>query len=267
MKPDKYRQRLRAGAADDRLRRQIATEAARRLLAPSGELAQEPTPTEYYNAKRRAAAVLGHRVRPGDLPSDSEVRQQIAALRRRPSAVLDHGPEPSGDEPALLADHLDRFAIYRMRLAPLETVKQDPRSHPEGDALYHSLQVFELARRARPYDEELLLAALLHHVGKAIDPRDPVAATLDALRGTLTERTAWLIAHLPDLSSRSPHPPGSKERAALEASEHFEDLLLLHELDEAGRVVGAQVGTIDEALDALRELQEEHDLRESDREP
>jgi len=41
-------------------------------------------------------------------------------------------------------------------------VEQPPQYHPEGDALYHSLQVFELAREARPYDEEFLLAALLH---------------------------------------------------------------------------------------------------------
>ena len=45
-----------------------------------------------------------------------------------------------------MADHLDRFAIYKMRLQPLEAVKQNARYHPEGDALYHSLQVFELAR-------------------------------------------------------------------------------------------------------------------------
>ena len=63
-----------------------------------------------------------------------------------------------------------------MLLLPLETVKQNPAYHPEGDALYHSLQVFDLARDALPYDEEFQLAALLHDVGKAIDPRDHVAA-------------------------------------------------------------------------------------------
>ena len=74
-------------------------------------------------------------------------------------------------------------------------MKQSPKYHPEGDVLYHLLQVFELARDARPYDEEFLLAALLHDVGKGIDPADHVGAALQALEGSITERTAFLIEH------------------------------------------------------------------------
>src|SRR5581483_6606516 len=59
----------------------------------------------------------------------------------------------------------DPYHLYRMLLLPLENVRQSPQYHPEGDVLYHSLQVFELAREHRPYDEEFLLAALLHDVG------------------------------------------------------------------------------------------------------
>ena len=94
-----------------------------------------------------------------------------------------------------LEDHIDRFTLFRILLEPLEGVKQSPKYHPEGDALYHSLQVFELARDERPYDEEFLLAALLHDVGKAIDPSDHVGAALEALEGSISERTAWLIEH------------------------------------------------------------------------
>ena len=72
---------------------------------------------------------------------------------------------------------------------------QRPQSHPEGDALYHSLQVFELAREELPYDEEFLLAALLHDVGKGLDPQDHIGAALEALDGHITPRTAWFIEH------------------------------------------------------------------------
>src|SRR5215212_7284739 len=99
------------------------------------------------------------------------------------------------EEVETLEDHINRFELYRMLLQPLEGVKQSPKHHPEGDALYHSLQVFELARAERAYDEEFLLAALLHDVGKAIDPSDHVTAGLAALEGTITPRTAFLIAN------------------------------------------------------------------------
>ncbi|MEZ4306893.1 MAG: hypothetical protein R3F14_02435 [Polyangiaceae bacterium] len=35
-------------------------------------------------------------------------------------------------------------------LLGLRGVRQDPRYHPEGDALFHSLQVFDAARRETP---------------------------------------------------------------------------------------------------------------------
>src|ERR671929_1252663 len=97
-------------------------------------------------------------------------------------------------------------------LDALAGVKQSPRHHPEGDALYHSLQVFELAREERPYDEEFLLAALLHDVGKAIDPSDHVAAAMQALEGSITERTAWLIAHHMEAQALRSGTLGTKAR-------------------------------------------------------
>ena len=90
---------------------------------------------------------------------------------------------------------IDRFRTYELLLTPLEQVSEPPDEHPEGDVLYHSLQVFELARQWRPYDEEFLTAALLHDVGKAIDRRNHVAAGLEALAGAVSPRTAWLIEH------------------------------------------------------------------------
>jgi hypothetical protein len=263
---DKFRKRYQAPSGNDRLRRQIALEAARRMydaIGPetsdrTGPL-RDATEAQFYAAKRKAAAVLGHRVRPGDLPSDSEVREQVLALVRSRSGE----PEPGSadDEPdevvVAMSDHLDRFTIYRMRLGPLETVKQNPRRHPEGDALFHSLQVFELAREARPYDEEFILAALLHDVGKAIDPQDPIAAAVETLRGAVTERTLWLIEHLKDIAAPRDRPLSFRTRRTLDASEDLDDLKLLRDLDLAGRVPGASVSTIDEALGYIRGLERE----------
>jgi hypothetical protein len=271
MRPDQFKKHRQTPKADDRARRQIAVEAARRMMAtigpgpgdPSGRL-RDATEAEFYAAKRKAAAVLGRPVRPGDLPSDSEVREALLTLIRdakaNPIAPLADQPEPApGEELARLADHVDRFAVYRLRLGPLEAVKQDPRRHPEGDALYHSLQVFELARRARPYDEEFLLAALLHDVGKGIDPTDPVDAAREALRGAVTDRTLALIENLRafKLARDKPGAP-----PPVDDPDTLEDLALLQELDDLGRVPGAPVETLDQALDYLRGLEREEYLEE-----
>jgi HD domain len=152
----------------------------------------------------------------------------------------------------------DPYPLYRLLLLPLEQVQQSREYHPEGDALYHTLQVFELAKDARPYDEEFLLAALLHDVGKGLDRSDHVNAGLQALDGLVTERTRFLIAHHMDALEYQKGTLPSKQRRRLEASPDFEDLMLLRELDTAGRVPGAVVGTVDEALAYLRELEREN---------
>jgi HD domain len=270
---DRYRSRYRVPSATNRLRMQIALEAARRLYATIVPKGEEPPPGwldaasthDYYVAKRKAAAVLGHRIRPGDLPSDDEVREQLVSLWRDAAegkGTVEALPDEPGDDPvvcavASMAEHLDRFAIYRMRLEPLESVKQNPRYHPEGDALFHSLQVFHLARDARPYDEEFLLAALLHDVGKAIDLQNHVLAGIEALRGAITERALWLIEHHMDLLAGRDRPLNLRLKRELEASEYYEDLKLLRALDDAGRVPGQPVETLDEVLAYIKGLEDE----------
>jgi predicted nucleotidyltransferase len=150
---------------------------------------------------------------------------------------------------------VDPYPVFRMLLLPLEEVRGSRVYHPEGDVLYHSLQVFEQARDRRPYDEEFLLAALLHDVGKGLNPADHVGAALHALDGLITERTSFLIEHHMHAHDYRSGKLGARLRRELEASEDLEDLLLLRECDDAGRVPGAVVGTVDEALDYLRELE------------
>jgi hypothetical protein len=153
---------------------------------------------------------------------------------------------------------VDPYPLYRILLLPLESVHQSPEYHPEGDALYHSLQVFELAKDARPYDEEFLLAALLHDVGKGIDRADHVGAGLQALEGLITERTRFLIENHMAAQEYRAGTLSPKQRQKLKASPDFDDLLLLAELDQAGREPGAVVGSVDEALAYLRELERQN---------
>ena len=155
---------------------------------------------------------------------------------------------------ATVESQVDRFQVYESLLLPLENVKQSRKYHPEGDALYHSLQVFELARNEVPYDEEFILAALLHDVGKAIDPEDHVHAALEALDGFITDRSAWLIAHHMDGHKIREGTIGSRAHRRLRRSEDYDELVLLSECDRAGRAVGVMVPDVDEALDYIREL-------------
>src|SRR4051794_13129323 len=178
-----------------------------------------------------------------------------ASISELESLLREEDPELDLDEEMeRLEDHIDRFTLFRMLLEPLEGVKQSAKYHPEGDALYHSLQVFELARDERPYDEEFLLAALLHDTGKAIDPSDHVEAALQALEGSISERTAWLIEHHMNAQAYKDGTLGARARVRLQNSEWFEDLMLLNELDRRGRMRGAVVCEVAEALEYIREM-------------
>ncbi|MHB8900230.1 MAG: HD domain-containing protein [Thermoguttaceae bacterium] len=172
--------------------------------------------------------------------SIAELEQMLA--REYPDTAL---------EQAVLEDQsrVDPFQVFEMLLLPLEQVKESREHHPEGDALYHSLQVFDLAR-----DEEFLLAALLHDVGKGIDRLDHTAAGLEALEGLITERTGWLIEHHMEAQDYLDGTLGARNRRRLEASPDFEELLLLAECDREGRSVGVPAPDLEEALEYLREL-------------
>jgi predicted nucleotidyltransferase len=184
--------------------------------------------------------------KPIERASTRELEELIA--REHPEVKLD---DALAEQDAAVDPH----QVFRMLLLPLENVKQNPKWHPEGDVLYHLLQVFELARDERPWDEEFLLAALLHDVGKGIDPHDHVAAGLQALDGLITPRTAFFIENHMVAQEYKAGTLGHRQRVRLEASDDFDDLMLLRELDDRGRVSGATVGTVDEALNFLRELE------------
>src|SRR6476620_9363563 len=98
-----------------------------------------------------------------------------ASIKELEDLIAAEYPDVNLDETAMEAEEeVDPYQFFRLLLSPLDRVKQSPKYHPEGDVLYHLLQVFELARAARPYDEEFLQAALLHDVGKGLDPGNHV---------------------------------------------------------------------------------------------
>lgn len=198
------------------------------------------------------ASDMAHFVFKSSVTGKAIERASIAELEQ---LLAREYPEVSLDQSVLEAEsRVDRFQIYEMLLLPLENVKENPEYHPESDALYHSLQVFDLARRELHYDEELLLAALLHDVGKAIDPHDHVAAGLEALAGHITPRVAWLIAHHMEGQQLLDGVLGVRARRRLEASDNYEELQLLVRCDREGRVPGEPTPDLPEAIDYLREL-------------
>src|ERR1700761_2277115 len=92
--------------ADERIRRQIAFLAAQMMYQRSE--------SEYFTAKRKAAKQLGveYRYRPGDLPSNAEIRDQIQAMAR-------------------MHEGAKRFETLRaMRVEPLRLMRQLARFRP-----------------------------------------------------------------------------------------------------------------------------------------
>jgi len=71
-------------------------------------------------------------------------------------------------------------------------VKQHPVWHPEGSVLAHSMQIFKWACRESD-DHDLVVAALLHDVGKAVNPLGHAEIGVEILGDTISEKTAWLI--------------------------------------------------------------------------
>lgn len=198
-------------------------------------------------------ALLGHRFKSSitGKPIERATGDQLRRL-----VELEHQRSAEDQQSALdeMENAADRWRVYEALLWPLESVAQSPKYHPEGDALYHSLQVFMLARDEAPYDEDFLLAALLHDVGKAIDPAEHVAAGLEALEGFISPRTRWLIEHHMEAVAIRENTIGARRRRRLRESPWYEDLLTLGECDRDGRVPGTQVDDLPEALDYIRSL-------------
>ena len=225
-------------ASADKIRRRIAEEAAR-IMARGGD-------------SQRARFRAARRVAGGWVPEE----QLPIHDAHRPVVSRETGDQ--GGQAHLAGDRFDRIAdIVRM----LSAVRQDPAKHPEGDALEHSLQVFDRVHEECPFDEELLTAALVHDVGRAIDRSDPVTAGVAALGDLITPRTRWLMENLHAGWFHAAGTLGLRARHRLEQHPDFLDVLLLAESDRRGRIRGYASPSLDEAIVILRALDADNDAR------
>ena len=215
----------------DRIRRRIAGAAAGSVAAGSDA--------------RRAVFRAARRVTGGWTPADQ--LPAVGDVHRAVHQSLD----PTGSMRHLVGDRFDAIAAL---VAVLATVRQDPARCPEGDALEHSLQVFDIVHREQPFDEELLTAALVHDVGRAIDRDDPVSSAIEALGDLVTPRTRWLVESLPAARAHGDRTLGQRARRRLESHPDFLDAILLAEADRRGHVRGYAAPSLDEAIEILRTL-------------
>jgi len=132
-------------------------------------------------------------------------------------------------------------------LSALDGVRQDLRYHPESDALYHSLQTFQLAYHDTD-DPALHAAALLHDVGHAHGGGDPAEVGAELLDGLIAPDVVWLVAHHLDLL-RAPGRTRRRLRARNDAG--LARLDRLRRYDVAGRDPRARVMPVDRALSIL----------------
>ena len=79
-------------------------------------------------------------------------------------------------------------------------------------------------------------------------------ATLAALEGLITPRTAWLVETLPAAVAYGDRTLGHRARQRLEGHADFLDVLVLADADRRARVRGYDAPSLDEAIAILREL-------------
>ena len=234
----------------------VVREAARMLR----DLEQTDDRAALAKAARRV-----HRRRVGrrELPDPRELRSELDRLAHAdeardllPPPLAAAGEDDGEDAHCTAAADDARFATYRQLLSDLADVHQGRARHPEGDCLTHSLQVYVFAQGHTSWDEEFLLAALLHDVGKAAHYRDPVPATLELLDGLITDRTRWLIEHQSEGRRWVGGVLSPRALRRLSAHPDGEDLKALARCDRAGTRRAMRVPRLDEALAEVRALSE-----------
>ncbi len=117
-------------------------------------------------------------------------------------------------------------------------IYQDPAHHEEGEVYTHSLQTFIKANK-ESIDIDLLLAALLHDVGKANGSHDHEKHSVELLKDCASIKTLWLIENHMRIWY---YLLGTMKRwkKCIELTNHpwFRELCQLGRFDKLGRVKG-----------------------------
>ena len=132
-------------------------------------------------------------------------------------------------------DRIDLTGPLFNNLEKCRGVLQNPIHHPEGDVFNHSIQTFYRAKKETS-DIDLLVSALLHDVGKLIDPYGHDKIALEMLDGFISPKTAWLIKnHMRFWDFILGGMKRQKKVFDLIENEWFVDLSMLCRFDKMGR--------------------------------
>ena len=137
----------------------------------------------------------------------------------------------------------------------LRGVEQMESHHPEGDAFEHSCQVLRLAFR-ESNDPELILAAMVHDVGKIVDTKGHEDYALQILGDSITEKQKWLVKqHMRIRTFLSGEMWKLSSVTELANHKWLPDLVLLSRWDNRGRKPNKKnVYDRVETVDRLNEL-------------
>ena len=134
-------------------------------------------------------------------------------------------------------------------LLDLDGIQQDYRYHPEGDALFHSLQVFQIAL-LETNSSILLTAALFHDIGKAQGSKNHEKSGATMLEGIFNSDVIWLIEHHLDLLRH----PSQTQKYLRHNNQRLSDLQKLRKWDLAGRDPYAEVMSPKQAVSTLLKI-------------
>jgi len=117
-------------------------------------------------------------------------------------------------------------------------VEQEHDHHPEGDVYTHLMQTVNRAFK-ETHDIDLILAALLHDVGKQVITHGHEEQSVEMLKDLVSPKVLWLIEH--HMRVWKYIDGGMKRQAKCQyLIEHpwFVDLIQLARWDKMGRVKG-----------------------------